>query len=157
MSRKPRVHLSGGYYHVMMRGNGGSPIFFSSADHTRFLLLMQEGLERYGHRIHAFCLMQNHVHLLIQVSDVPLSKIIQNLGFRYTRYINRCKQTTGHLFQGRYKAILIDADTYLLELIRYIHLNPVRAKVCSTPDLFAWSSHNSYINKQPIAWLHTLS
>jgi len=72
----------------MMRGNVGGGLFFSDANRSRFLLLMQEGIERYGHRVHAFCLMTNHVHLLIQVGDVPLSRIIQNLGFRYTRYIN---------------------------------------------------------------------
>jgi len=71
---------------VMLRGNGGSDIFFSSADRSRFLLFVQEGIERYGHRVHAFCLMDNHVHLLIQVGATPLSKVMQNLGFRYTRY-----------------------------------------------------------------------
>jgi len=127
MARKPRVHVAGGYYHVMMRGNVGSDLFFSNADYCRFLLLLQEGIERYGHRVHAFCLMTNHVHLLIQVGDTPLSRIIQNLGFRYTRYINSKRKEVGHLFQGRYKAILVDEDSYLLELARYIHLNPVRA------------------------------
>ncbi|WP_201265637.1 transposase, partial [Mariprofundus sp. EBB-1] len=76
-----------------------------------FLLLLQEGIVRYGHRVHAFCLMTNHIHLLIQVDQSPLSRIIQNLSFRYTRYINRKKQETGHLFQGRYKAILVDEDS----------------------------------------------
>ena len=101
MARKPRVHLPGGYYHVMMRGNVGSDLFFSDTDRSRFLLLLQEGIERDGHRVHAFCLMTNHVHLLIQVGEIPLSRIIQNLGFRYTRYINSRRQTFGHLFQGR--------------------------------------------------------
>jgi len=106
MARKPRVHVPGGYYHVMMRGNMGSDLFFSEADYSRFFLLLQEGIERYGHRVHAFCLMTNHVHLLIQVGEIPLSRIIQNLGFRYTRYINSKRKEVGHLFQGRYKAIL---------------------------------------------------
>ena len=103
----------------MMRGNVGSDLFYSDADRSRFLLLMQEGIERYGHRVHAFCLMTNHVHLFIQVGTVPLSRIIQNLGFRYTRYINRKREEVGHLFQGRYKAILVEADPYLLQLVRY--------------------------------------
>ncbi len=76
MARKPGVHLPGGYYHVMIRGNGGQDIFFSDKDRTRFLLLVQEGIERYGHRVHCFCLMGNHVHLLIQVGAEPLSKIM---------------------------------------------------------------------------------
>ncbi len=138
----------------MMRGNGGSDIFFSDADRTRFLLLIQEGIERYGHRVHAFCLMRNHVHLLIQVGAAPLSKIIQNLGFRYTRYVNRQRNAVGHLFQGRYKAILIDADCYLLELARYIHLNPVRAGICKAIDTYTWSSHPAYMGDVRIPWLH---
>jgi len=154
MARKPRVHLPGGYYHVMMRGNVGSDLFYSDADRSRFLLLMQEGIERYGHRVHAYCLMTNHVHLLIQVGSVPLSRIIQNLGFRYTRYINRKRGEVGHLFQGRYKAILIEADRYLLELVRYIHCNPVRAGLCAAAADSDWSSYNAYAGKVVIPWLH---
>jgi len=100
----------------MMRGNGGSDIFFTPADRTRFLLFVQEGIERYGHRVHAFCLMDNPVHLLIQVGTISLSKIMQSLGFRYTRFINHKRESVGHLFQGRFKSILIDADSYLLTL-----------------------------------------
>jgi len=155
MARKPRVHLPGGYYHVMMRGNAGCDLFFSDADRSRFLLLLQEGIERYGHRVHAFCLMTNHVHLLIQVGEVPLSRIIQNLGFRYTRYINSRKQKLGHLFQGRYKAILVEADTYLLELVRYVHLNPVRAGLSKAASDFDWSSHHAYTGKVMVPWLYT--
>lgn len=154
MARKPRVHLPGGYYHVMMRGNLGSKLFFSDADRTRFLFLIQQGLERYGHRVHAFCLMDNHVHLLIQVGEVPLSRIIQNICFRYTRYINHQKKSIGHLFQGRFKAILIDADSYLLELVRYIHLNPVRAGLCKSADEFSWTSYHAYTGKVEISWLY---
>jgi len=154
MARKPRVHLPGGYYHVMMRGNVGSDLFFSEADRSRFLLLMQEGIERYGHRVHAFCLMTNHVHLFIQVGAVPLSRIIQNLGFRYTRYINNKREEVGHLFQGRYKAILIEADCYLLQLVRYIHCNPVRAGLCAAAADSEWSSYNAYAGKVVIPWLH---
>jgi len=155
MARQPRIHLPGGYYHVMVRGNGGNDIFFSSADRNRFLLFVQEGIERYGHRVHAFCLMDNHVHLLIQVGATPLSKVMQNLGFRYTRYINKKRKTVGHLFQGRFKSILVEADSYLLELVRYIHLNPVRAGMCESADAYEWSSHRCYLGSTAIAWLHT--
>jgi len=154
MARKPRLHLSGGYYHVMMRGNLGRGLFFSNSDRSRFLFLCQDGLERYGHRIHAFCLMDNHVHLLIQVGTIPLSRIIQNLSFRYTRYINRQTREVGHLFQGRYKAILIDDESYLLELTRYIHLNPVRSGLCETPDEFEWSSFRAYLGRMDMPWLY---
>jgi REP element-mobilizing transposase RayT len=88
MARKPRIHIPGGLYHVMLRGNGGQDIFFSPEDHYRMFFLIQEGVERFGHRVLAFCLMGNHIHLAIQVSDIPLSRIMQNLSFRYTRWIN---------------------------------------------------------------------
>jgi len=138
----------------MMRGNVGNDLFFSSEDRTRFLLLLQEGIERYRHRVHAFCLMTNHVHLLIQVGTIPLARIIQNISFRYTRYINHKNQEVGHLFQGRYKAILVDSDQYLLELTRYIHLNPVRAGLCDTASDFEWSSHHAYMGTASVPWLY---
>jgi putative transposase len=155
MARKPRIHYPGAVYHVILRGNGGQDIFFSQADRSRFYFLLQEGVEKYGHRVHAFCLMTNHVHLAIQVGEVPLSRIMQNIGFRYTSYLNRRKKRTGHVFQGRYKALLIDADRYLLELVRYIHCNPVRAGLVQSPDQYQWSSHRSYLGRAAIPWLTT--
>jgi len=83
MARKPRLHLSGGIYHVILRGNGGQDIFVTNDDRCHFLLQLQEGVVRFGHRIHAFCLMSNHIHLAVQVAEIPLSKIMQNLSFRY--------------------------------------------------------------------------
>jgi REP element-mobilizing transposase RayT len=118
-------------------------------------LLLQEGIEKYGHRVHAFCLMKNHVHLLIQVGDISLSKIIQNLAFRYSQRINRKNKRIGHLFQGRFKAILIDESTYFTRLLRYIHMNPVRANIVKTPDIYIWSGHNAYTGLSEIAWLTT--
>lgn len=89
MPRKPRIHFPGALYHVMLRGNRGDDIFYSRADRTRFLLLIQAGIQRFRHRVHAYCLMDNHVHLAMQVDDVPLAKIMQNLSFRYTQYFNQ--------------------------------------------------------------------
>lgn len=155
MARKPRIHFPGAVYHVMLRGNGGNDIFFSAMDRSKMSLLLQEGVERYGHRIHAFCFMTNHVHLAIQVGDVPLSKIIQNVSFRYTRYSNAVRKTSGHLFQGRYKAILIDADRYLIQLVRYIHNNPVRAGMAVQCGKYRWSSHCVYSGETDISWLTT--
>lgn len=155
MARKPRVHLPGGVYHVMLRGNGGQKIFFSEEDYFRLYLLLQEGISRFGYRVHGFCCMSNHVHLAIQIGQVSLSKIIQNLSFRYTRWINRRKRRIGHLFQGRYKAVLVDQDRYLLELTRYIHLNPVRAGLVRKPADYRWSGHRGYLGKQDIPWLTT--
>ncbi len=153
MARKARIHILGGLYHVMLRGNGGQDIFFSRDDRYRMFFLIQEGVERFGHRVHAFCLMGNHIHLAIQVSDIPLSKIMQNLSFRYTRWINSSQKRMGHLFQGRYKALLVDKDSYLLELVRYIHLNPVRAGLVGTPSDYEWSGHRAYLGKEHIPWL----
>ncbi len=153
MARKPRIHYPGAFYHVILRGNARQDIFFDDADRFHFYLLMQEGTERYRYCIHAFCLMTNHVHLLVQVADLSLSRIMQNISFRYTRWSNWRQGKSGHLFQGRYKAVLVDADEYLLELVRYLHLNPVRAGIAKDPLEFPWSSHRAYCGKEIIPWL----
>lgn len=155
MARKPRIHLSGGIYHVIFRGNGGQDVFLTEADRYRFYLLLQEGTHRFGYRIHAFCLMTNHIHLALQVGDIPLSRAMQNLSFRYTRWINWREKRSGHLFQGRYKAVLVDGESYLLELVRYIHLNPVRAGMVASPEEYSWSGHRAYLGKEILPWLTT--
>ncbi len=155
MPRKPRIHYPGALYHVIIRGNARQDIFFDDADRSRFYLLLQEGTERYGHRVHAFCLMTNHVHLAVQVGDVPLSRIMQNLSFRYTRWVNWRHNRSGHLFQGRYKAVLVETDAYLLQLIGYLHLNPLRADMVTVPGDYPWSSHRAYLGLETIPWLTT--
>lgn len=156
MARKPRIHYPGAYYHVILRGNGGQDIFESDADRSKFFFLIQDGVERYGHRLHAYCLMSNHVHLLVEVGNVALPQIMQNLSFRYTRYFNAGHNRIGHLFQGRYKALLIDRDSYLLQLVRYIHCNPVRSGIAGDPGRYQWSSHHAYLGRVTIPWLTTL-
>jgi len=155
MARKPRIHHPGGFYHVILRGNGGQDIFLSDADRYRLSLLLQEGTCRFGYRVHAFCFMTNHLHLVLQAGDIPLSRGMQNLSFRYTRWINRREKRTGHLFQGRFKALLIDGDSYLLELVRYIHLNPLRAGMTQSPEEHPWSSHHAYLGQYDLPWLTT--
>jgi putative transposase len=155
MARKPRIHFPGGLYHVIFRGNSGQDIFLTDADYCRFYLLLQEGTFRFGYRVHAFCLMTNHIHLVLQVGEIPLSRGMQNLSFRYTRWLNWREQRTGHLFQGRFKAVLVDGDSYLLELVRYIHLNPVRAGMVTNPDEYQWSGHRAYLGKETLPWLTT--
>jgi len=155
MARKPRIHYPGALYRVIVRGNAQQNIFFDNEDRTRFYFLLQEGVERYRHRIHAFCLMTNHFHLALQSGDVHLSSVMQNLSFRYTAWINRRYARSGHLFQGRFKAVLVDADMYLLELVRYIHLNPIRAGLVSDPGEYPWSSHTAYCHVESIPWLTT--
>ncbi|WP_136524330.1 transposase [Geomonas ferrireducens] len=153
MARRQRIHFPGAHYHVILRGNDRQDIFYDEVDRYKFYLLLQEGIERFGHSILSFCLMTNHVHLLCQVSDVPLSRIIQNLAFRYTRWINWRQKRVGHLFQGRYRAILVDADEYLLQLTSYIHLNPIRANLVKDPSAYPWSSHRAYVGKEVLPWL----
>ncbi len=155
MPRRPRIHFPGAVYHVILRGNAGQDVFREEKDYLQFYRLIEEGKKRFRHRIHAFCLMPNHVHLVIQVDETPLSRIIQNLSQRYTWWFNRENERSGHVFQGRYKALVIDADSYLLELIRYIHLNPVRAGFASLPDQYRWSSALPYAMEVKHDWLTT--
>jgi len=155
MARKPRIHLPGGVYHVLLRGNGGQRLFFSDADYQHLCRLLGEGVGRYGYRVHGFCCMSNHIHLALQVGDLPLARGMQNLAFRYTRWINRRRKKMGHLFQGRYKAILVDRDAYLVELVRYIHLNPVRAGLVKDPAAYRWSGHGAYLGREDLSWMTT--
>lgn len=153
MARKPRIHYPGGVYHVMLRGNGGQRLFFSDADYQHLYRLLGEGVGRYGYRIHGFCCMSNHIHLALQVGDIPLARGMQNLAFRYTRWINRRRKRMGHLFQGRYKAILVDCDAYLVELVRYIHLNPARTGLVKDPAAYRWSGHRAYLGREKLSWM----
>jgi len=141
--------------HAPRKRRAGDLFLKCQEDRFRFYLLVQEGIERYGHKVHAFCLMTTHVHLAIQVGEIGLPRIIQNLAFRYTRWGNWRQSRTGHLFQGRYKAVLVDADTYLLELTRYIHLNPVRSGIVRIPEDYPWSGHRAYLGLETIPWLTT--
>lgn len=155
MARKPRLHVPGGLYHVILRGNAQQDVFFTPSDRAVFYELMADAVSRFGFRVHAFCLMTNHVHLGIQVGEAPLSMGMQNLGFRYTQYINRRLKRVGHLFQGRFKAYLVDQDRYGLQLVRYLHLNPVRAGMVKAPGAYAWSSHRAYLGREALPWLTT--
>lgn len=155
MARRPRIHAPGAFYHVILRGNAGADIFHSNDDRRRFEALVAEGVQRFEHVIHAYCWMTNHVHLAVQVGTIPLSRIIQNLAFRHARWVNKRQERSGHLFEGRYKAILVDADRYLLALVRYIHLNPVRAGLVQTPEKYPWSSHRAYLGRDRVPWLRT--
>lgn len=155
MARKPRLHVPGGLYHVVLRGNAGQDVFFTAGDRQFFYDLLDEGVPRFGYRIHSFCLMTNHVHLAVQAGEDGLSSAMQNLSFRYTRYLNGRLARVGHVFQGRFKAYLVDQDGYGLALIRYIHLNPVRAKMAREPVAYRWSSHRYYLGEETLPWLTT--
>lgn len=154
MARKPRVHFPGAVYHVLLRSSEGQ-VFRDESDCETFCELLREGVERFDHRVHAFCLMPDHVHLAVQVGQMPLSRAMQNLGFRYTRWFNNRYDRSGRLFRDRYKAILVERDAYLLDLVRYIHLNPMRTKLVRVPIDYPWSSHRAYCGKQQLPWLST--
>ena len=146
MARKPRIEFEGALFHVITRGNQRQKIFRDDKDYRKYLEILSGYRKQYHYRLYSYVLMSNHVHLLIETQDVPLSRIQQGINQRYTMYFNRKYKTVGHLFQGRYKAILCDRETYLLLLIKYIHLNPVRAKIVKLPEEYRWSSHRDYRN-----------
>lgn len=155
MARPLRLHVQGGFYHVTLRGNHRQPIFFADADRDLLESILAETLDKVAARIHAYCWMTNHLHLLIQIADVPLSRFVLRLASRYARAVQASLMTTGHLFERRYHAVLVDADNYLLALIRYIHLNPVRAGLASNPAAYRWSSHRAYLGELRRPWLTT--
>lgn len=147
MPRKPRIEYSGAFYHVIARGNQRQHIFKDPADFQKYLLTLTVYKNRTGIRVYAYLLMNNHVHLLIETGEIPLSKAMQGVNQTYTMYFNRRYRTVGHLFQGRYKAILCDREAYLLSLLKYIHQNPIRAKIAERIDAYPWSSHHAYTGK----------
>jgi len=156
MARRPRVEYPGALYHVITRGNQRQKIFYDDGDRRKYLEILSRLKQAHSFRVHAYVLMLNHVHLLLETSEVPLSRVMQRLSSGYTQYFNRRHRLVGHLFQGRYKAILCDKDSYLLELSRYLHLNPVRAKLVNDPAEYAWSSYGGYVReRQGHKWLDT--
>jgi len=150
MARPLRLEYPGAFYHILNRGNNFEHLFRSERDKEKFLALLEKAKDRFSLMIHTYCLMDNHYHLLIETKEPNLSQAIQWLNVSYVTYFNRKYRRSGHLFQGRFKAILIEADEYLRPLSRYIHLNPVRAKLISTPDLYLWSSYRALIGKTRI-------
>ena len=147
MARKPRVEFDGALYHVIVRGNNRRDIFRDDVDRVSYLERIEHYRKRYQGTVYAYVLMSNHVHLLIETGTVGLSKIMQGIQFSYTQRYNWRHRVVGHLFQGRYKAILCDRDVYLLELVRYIHLNPARMKHAVDPWKYPWSSHRAYLGE----------
>ena len=144
MARPLRVAVVGGLYHVIVRGNERRNVFRDDADRSRYLSRLAFYREKFSFRVLAYCLMDNHVHLAIETGKVPLPRIMAGLQSSYTQYFNRRHQRSGHLFQGRYKAFLVEKDRYGLALLRYIHENPVRARVVERAEDFGWSSDRSY-------------
>jgi len=156
MARPLRIEYPGAFYHVLNRGNAGERLFLKTGEKEKFLEYIGKAVERFSIRVHAYCLMANHYHLLIETPRSNLSAAIQWLNVSYATYYNKKHQRLGHLFQGRFKALLVDADEYLKELSRYIHLNPVRAKLVAKPMEYKWSSYHCYISESKACeWLET--
>jgi REP element-mobilizing transposase RayT len=155
MPRPPRIHAPGAFYHVTLRGNHQQPVFFRESDRDLLDHIVAESLERLTARLHAYCWMTNHVHLLVQVSDAPLGLLMLRIASTYARKVQSRLETTGHLFERRYHASLVDADNYLLAVIRYIHLNPVAAALVKDPAEYPWSSHGTYMGLQDRRWVCT--
>ena len=154
MARPLRLEFAHGLYHVTSRGDGREDIYREDADRELFLEVLSDTVDRFNWMIHAYCLMGNHYHLLIETPDGNLSKGMRQLNGVYTQRFNRKHQRVGHVFQGRYKAIIVQKDSYLLELARYIVLNPVRAEMVRSARDWPWSSYRATADMAaPPDWL----
>ncbi len=143
MARPLRIEYAGAVYHLTSRGNARKNIFADDSDRTLFMDTLSAVVKRYNWLCHAYCLMDNHYHLMIETPDPNLSMGMRHLNGIYTQRYNRRHKRPGHLFQGRFKAILVEKENYLLELCRYVVLNPVRARMLETPEQWAWSSYRA--------------
>jgi len=141
MARPLRIEFAGALYHVTSRGDGQEAIYLNDTDRAAFLDILSKVCERFNWVVHAYCLMTNHYHLLIETPDANLSQGMRQLNGVFTQRFNRSHERVGHVFQGRYKAILVQKESYLLELARYIVLNPVRAQMVRSAKDWPWSSY----------------
>ncbi len=155
MARLPRLHVPGGFYYVLLRGNGSAPIFYDTEDRYEFSRLVAHALRRSRAHMHAYCWMANHVRFAVQISDVPLGRLVQRIAAPHSRRIHRKLRRSGHLFERSYRALLIDADKYLPGLVRHIHLTAVRSGLVADAADYAWSGHRAYLKLAKVPWLTT--
>ncbi|MDZ7788589.1 MAG: transposase [Halofilum sp. (in: g-proteobacteria)] len=148
------MELAGGLYHVTARGDGREAIYFGDDDREAWLDVLGRVCDRFNWRCHAWCQMTNHYHLLVETPDANLSRGMRQLNGVYTQYVNRTHGRVGHVFQGRYTGILVEGDSYLLEVARYVVLNPVRAGMVSDAGEWPWSSYAAMVGEaQCPPWL----
>lgn len=145
MARQQRLKSESGYYHIMLRGNNKSNIFNSDADKNRFLEIIYEKKQEEPFSLHAFCLMDNHIHLMLSEGQVDLSRVMKRLAISYVYYFNKKYNRVGHLFQDRFKSEVVETDNYILSLARYIHQNPVKANMVEKAVEYKWSSYRGYL------------
>jgi len=150
MARPLRIEFPGALYHVTARGNARQDIVLDDEDRLLFLSVLERVVSRFHLLLHAYCLMGNHYHLLLETPEGNLSKALRQLNGVYTQAFNRRHGRVGHVLQGRFKAILVDRDSYLLELCRYVVLNPVRARMTRKPDTYRWSSYRATAGIDPV-------
>jgi REP element-mobilizing transposase RayT len=156
MARQLRIEYPGAFYHIYSRGNQKQPIFLSDDDRHFFLKCLREAHEKFGVVVHSYCLMPNHYHLIIETPLANLSDMMHFLNTMYSVYLNAKHKRCGHLFQGRYKSILIQAEGYAKELSKYINMNPVRAKIVDLPEQYPWSSYAFFCGtRRPEKWIAT--
>ncbi len=154
MGRPLRIEYPGALYHITSRGNEKRDIFLDDYDRRKFINILEDYNDRHGILIHCYVLMDNHYHLVLETPLGNLLKVMHGINSAYTGYFNRKHDRSGHLFQGRYKGILVDKDRYLIELSRYVHLNPVKAGKVDRPEKYKWSSYPGYIwEKQEVPWV----
>jgi REP element-mobilizing transposase RayT len=147
--------MAGGVYHAIARGNEKKPVFLDDEDRLAYIDRLIECTRRFEFRVYAYCLMENHVHLAVERGPVELSRIMLALHSAYAQRFNRRHDRVGHLFQGRYKAFLVEKDAYLLTLIRYVHMNPVKAGIVRKAESYVWSSARYYGRAEVPSWLDT--
>lgn len=145
MPRAPRIDIPGLVYHITSRGVKRLPIFQNDADRQRFLRVLSQTRYEFPFRLHAYCLMTNHYHLLLQTIHHSLSKTMQYFKMIYAKWFNRQGDHVGHVFQGRFHSIPVEEDAYFTTVARYIHLNPVKAGIVKRPEDYAWSNYGRLI------------
>lgn len=156
MSRPLRLELAGGLYHVTSRGDRREDIYADDTDRLAWLEVLTQCCERFNWAVHAWCQMSNHYHIVVETPEANLSAGMRQLNGVYTQKVNRRHHRVGHVFQGRFKGILVERDSYLLELARYVVLNPVRAGIVKQVRQWKWSSYLAMVGKAPRPeWLHT--
>jgi putative transposase len=156
MARQLRIEYPGAYYHVQSRGNQKQAIFLSDDDRHFFLACLREANRKFGASFHVYCLMTNHYHIFIETPEANLSKVMHSINTKYSIYLNRKHGRCGHPLQGRFQAILVEAEAYAQVLSRYIHLNPVRAGIVNRPEDYEWSSYPEYLGlRKQTSWMET--
>ncbi|MHB8059300.1 MAG: REP-associated tyrosine transposase [Gaiellaceae bacterium] len=155
MARARRPQIAGGLYHVTTRGNRRQRIFLNRRDGERFLSVLEVVAKRHGWLCHSYCLMPNHYHLLLETPEANIAAGMHRLNSCFAHWFNTRHDLTGHLFERRYRSVLVETDAHFLELVRYIALNPVRSGLCERPETWSWGSYTWMIGSEPNPLLTT--